>query len=77
MEAKSLQQIEIVQLVPVAHDVALDLAGVHPGHEILHIPGDQERRIRDDFCPDSNVALFNERNCLYRQHPSSLKKKRE
>lgn len=64
MEVKSLQQIEIVQLVPVAHNVALDLAGIHPGHEVLHIPSDQECRIRDDFCPDSNVPLFDERNCL-------------
>lgn len=31
------QQIEVVQLVAVLHDVALDLGGVHPSHEIFHV----------------------------------------
>ena len=31
------QQIEVVQLVAVLHDVAFDLGGVHPSHEIFHI----------------------------------------
>ena len=35
--AYTLQQIEVVQLVAVLHDVALDLGGVHPSHEIFHI----------------------------------------
>ncbi len=32
------QQIEVVQLVAILHDVALDLGRVHPSHEIFHVP---------------------------------------
>lgn len=65
------QQLEIVQLVAVLHDGALDLAGINPGHEVLHIAINQISRVRDDFGPDSHVALFDECNGLvsYYQYP--------
>lgn len=32
------QEVEVVQFVPVLHDVPLDLGRVDPGDEILHVP---------------------------------------
>lgn len=32
------QQVEIVKLIPVFHDVALDLGGIHPGDEVFEVP---------------------------------------
>ena len=59
-----LHQIEIVQLVAVAHDIALDLAAVHPSHEILHIPGHQKRRVSNHLSTNPHMTLFDERNRL-------------
>lgn len=59
-EALRSQQFEIVQLVAVLHDGALDLAGIDPCDEVLHTAGHEISRIRNDFRADSHVALFDE-----------------
>lgn len=60
----TLQQIEIIQLVAVLHDIPLDLAAIHPGDIILHVAGDQERRVGDDLGADADMALLDERDSL-------------
>lgn len=67
------QQIKIIQLLPVPHDIPLNLAGVHPRHEILHVAGNQVRRISNDFSADADVTLFDEGGCL--QEESQYTKK--
>lgn len=41
---KLRQQIEIVNLVPVLHDVSLDLGGIDPRDKVLHV-SDSRRRL--------------------------------
>ncbi len=59
-----LQQIEVVQLIPVLQDIPLDLRLIDPSDKVLHIPRDQIRRIRDNLRPDPNMALLNELDSL-------------
>lgn len=54
------KQIEIIQLIPVLEDIAFDLAAIDPGDEILHVAGDEEGGVGDDFGADADVALFDE-----------------
>lgn len=54
------QHVEVIHLVLVAHDVALDLAGVDPGHKVLHVASDEVGRVVDDFRSNADVALFDE-----------------
>lgn len=61
------QQIKIIQLLAIPHDVPLDLARIHPGDKVLHVAGDQEGRVRDDFRANPDVALFDECGCLLNQ----------
>lgn len=54
------QKIKVIQLLTVTQDIALDLTGVDPSHEVLHIARNQEGRIIDDLRTNTNVTLFNE-----------------
>ena len=54
------QQIEIIQLIPVLEDITFHLAAIDPGDEILHVAGDEEGGVGDDFGADADVALFDE-----------------
>lgn len=58
------QKIKVIQLLTIPHDVALDLAGVDPGHEVLHIAAHQKRRVVDNFRPNADVTLLDERSSL-------------
>ena len=35
------KQLEIIQLIPILHDIPLDLASHRPGHKVLHAPRNQ------------------------------------
>lgn len=67
LEYSHLQQIEVVQLVAVLHNVALDLAGVDPGDEVLHVASNQESGIVNDFSSNADVALLDEGSSLFYQ----------
>ena len=54
------QQIKIIQLIPVLEDIAFHLAAIDPGDEILHVAGDEEGGVGDDFGSHADVALFDE-----------------
>lgn len=58
------QKIKVIQLLAVPHNIALDLAGVDPGHKVLHIATHQECRVSDNFSPDTNMTLFDESSSL-------------
>lgn len=66
------QQIKVIQLLPVPHDIPLDLAAVHPGDIILHIARHQERRVRDDLAADPHMALLDKRDRLHSSAPPPL-----
>ena len=48
-------EFEVVQLVAVLHNVALDLGGIDPGDKIFHVPCDKVGRVRDDIRTDSDM----------------------
>lgn len=52
------QQFEIIQLIPILHDVPLDLASHAPRHEILRRPRHKKRRIRDRLRAHPHMALL-------------------
>lgn len=54
-----LEQLEIIQLIPVLHDIPLNLASHRPGDKVLHTPRHQERRIRHSLGTNSHVSLLN------------------
>lgn len=58
------QHIKIIQIIPILHNTPLNLGAIHPRHEILQISRNQVRRIRNDLCPDANMALLDERDGL-------------
>lgn len=58
------KKIKVIQLVTVLHDVALDLAGVDPGNEVLHVAGNQEGGIVDDFGSNADMTLLDESSSL-------------
>lgn len=62
-----LKKIEVIQLVTVLHDVALDLAGVDPGNEVLHVASNQESGIVNDFSSNAYVTLLDESGGLFYQ----------
>jgi hypothetical protein len=62
-----LKKIEVIQLVAVLHDVALDLAGVDPGDEVLHVASNQESGIVNDFSSNADVTLLDESSSLFYQ----------
>jgi hypothetical protein len=64
-----LQQIKIIQVIPVAHDIALDLAAIHPGDMILHIARHQISRIGDDLRPTAHMSLLDIRHGLFQLAP--------
>lgn len=61
------QKIKVIQLLTVTQDVALDLTGINPGNEILHVAGNQESRIIDDLRTDTDMALLDESSSLAKQ----------
>ena len=52
------KQFEIVQLIPIPHDIPLNLAPHNPGNKVLHSPRDEKRRVRDGLGADTDVALL-------------------
>lgn len=58
-------QIEIIQLVPVFEDIPFDLAAIDPGDKVLHVAGNKEGRVGNDFGADADVALLDEFDRLY------------
>jgi hypothetical protein len=42
-------ELEVVQLVAVLHDVALDLGRVDPGHEVFHVSDDCQLQAYSQF----------------------------
>lgn len=58
------QQIKVIQLLTVTENVPLDLTGVDPGHEVLHVTCNQESRIIDNLGTDTDVALLDESGSL-------------
>ena len=54
----SLRQLEVVDLVSVLHDRALDLGVVNPRNVVLHVPGDEVRWVVDEIWPHADVALL-------------------
>lgn len=72
-ETQTLQKIEIVQFIAIAHDIALDLTGIDPRHVILHIARHEIGRISNNLRTDTNMTLFDEGgsslNSLH--HPTS------
>ena len=63
-KAITSQQIVIIQLVPIAHNLALNLTRIDPSHIVLHIAGNQVCRIRHHFRTDSDMTLFYEGDSL-------------
>lgn len=53
-----LQELEIVQLVSVLHDVLLDLASHRPRHKVLRRSCNQVRRIGNRLYTDTDVTLL-------------------
>lgn len=66
---QQLQQFKIIQVIPVAHDIALDLAAIHPGDMVLHIARHQIRRVRDNLWATAHMTLLDIRHSLSSQHP--------
>lgn len=58
------QKIKVIQLITVAQNVALDLARIDPGNEILHVTRNQESRIIHDLCTNTDMTLLNESSGL-------------
>lgn len=58
------QKIKIIQLLAIPHDIALDLAGVDPGHKVLHIAAHQKSRVIDNLSPNADMTLFNKCSSL-------------
>lgn len=54
-----LQQLKVIQLVAVLHNVALDLAAHRPRHKVLGRSGDEVGRVRYRLDADTDVALLN------------------
>lgn len=54
------QQIEVIQLLTVAQDIALNLTGINPSNKVFHVTGDQERRIIDNLGTNADMALLDE-----------------
>lgn len=63
-ETQTLQKIEIVQFIAIAHDIALDLTGIDPRHVILHIARHEIGRISNNLRTDTNMTLFDEGGSL-------------
>lgn len=47
--SESRQEIEVVNLVPVLHDVSLDLGGVNPRDKVFHVSVAELARQRLDW----------------------------
>eukprot|EP00959_Pyramimonas_sp_CCMP1952_P300346 6282114-Pyramimonas_sp.AAC.1 len=60
----SVEQVVVVQLVVVLHDLPLDLGSVHPSDKVLETAGHKERRVGDRLRSDTHVPLLDERHCL-------------
>jgi hypothetical protein len=58
------QKIKVIQLLTVTENVPLDLTGVDPGHEVLHVTSNQEGRVIDNLSTDTDVALLDESGSL-------------
>lgn len=66
------QKIKVIQLLTVTQDITLDLAGINPGNEVLHVARNQESRIIDDLRTNTDMALLNESSSLARISQHSI-----
>lgn len=57
-------KVKVIKLLAVTHDILLDLAGVDPSDEILHITSDQESGIVHNLCSDTDMTLLDESRSL-------------
>lgn len=64
----SSEQVEVVKLIAILHNIPLNLAANRPCNEVLHASCNQVRRIRDYRRADPDMPLFNHRyrslNCF-------------
>ena len=51
------QEVVVIELVVVLHDLALDLGRVDPCHKVLKVTGDKEGRVRHGVWSDPDVPL--------------------
>lgn len=66
------QKIKVIQLLTVTQDVALDLTGINPGNEVLHVAGNQESRVIDDLRTNTDMALLNKSSSLAKKKKVSI-----
>lgn len=59
MEEQS-QQLKVIQLIPILHNVPLNLASHGPRHKVLRVPRHQVRRIGNLVNADAHMALLDE-----------------
>ncbi len=52
------QEVKVIELVIVLHDLALDLARVHPCYKVLHVPCDKKCWVCDGLGADPHMALL-------------------
>lgn len=60
----SSHEIVIVELVVVLGHMALDLAGVHPGHKVLLATRDEEGRVCHCLWPYPDVSLLDQAHSI-------------
>ena len=70
-----LQQIKIIQLLPILKNIPPNLTPIHPRNKIFHAPCHKIRRIRYRLRPNPDMALLNNfRRRLHRlYHPEPSK----
>lgn len=55
-----MEKVVIINLIIILGDLPLDLGLIHPGDEILHVPGDMEGRVLNSFRPHTDMALLDQ-----------------
>lgn len=58
LPSNSSQQLEVIQLIPVLHNIPLNLASHTPRHKVLRRPRHEIRRVRNRLGTDPHVSLL-------------------